>query len=76
MAQKELDRLERELLDYFYFGDAILLTKMTEQKERMKEYRNRRIKCYMCDLELKRSHLYYHLKKIHHTTAKNYLKNK
>lgn len=75
MAHTELDRLEKELLDYFYFGDAIVIEKQ-KQKQKMKDYHNSPAKCYICKMQLKRSNLYYHLKKVHNTTAKNYLKNK
>lgn len=74
MSQTEMDQLEQELLDYFYLGDVIVVAK--KKGERMKEYHKRPARCYVCQQEMKRSQIYYHLKKVHNTTAKKYLKKK
>lgn len=76
MAQLEIDKLERELLDYFYLNLSTDVPAEKQKKQIMKEYHSRRVKCYVCLCEMRRAQLYYHLKKVHNTTAKKYLKNK
>lgn len=68
-TQLSLDKLEQELLDYFYEHD------IPKKKQYMSKFHKRRVECTVCGSPMKQSQLYYHLKRVHGTTAKNLTKN-